>query len=920
MTLLPNTTYYYRVKALTSTEESDFSNTVSVTTIPDSNYSVTPLPASPPLIYKTTPFSNRVDILIQDTDPAEYIKELKLTVSTNSDYSSPLYSSLTFSLLENSSSCYVDGVKYIVISIANLAANTLYYCKVKTSNTVSLSIDTTFTFTTDKTLKAPLAIGITDLTSITGIANWNPVIGATGYRIDVSTDSAFTSLVVSNVDAGNTVSYTIPVLIENTTYYYRVRAYNADPITSNNSNIVSFKTLEASDTLDDLNFILNTPTIKQVSNLNTTEVEIELVKDSNAIEYIYDVSTSISFGSFISQDVSSSVRKIKLTGLSSGTVYYFRVKAINGVSVSSYVSTNFTTLTINSSLTVVQTLTPTALYSTAFVLNWVKRNYANRYFVQVSTVLNFASILKSFYVGDIDSLVIDSLTPATSYYCRVYALNNVATSNVSNVVTAVTQNALPAITLNSVSQLSDSSVTLNWNIDGAYISYSLSIAKVFNAQTTEYLGNGYFNERPIGNVSKYSVTVFLEPATSYNYIVTGTTASGDKKTSTLGTFTTKNKSSKFNLSSDGSLLEWDGEVNRLEVSTDKDFKFLLSGWTPRPISSFPKSFNILPLMESPIGYYIRGYFDSGVKGNYSNILSTYEKHPILLPANITKSTALLKWKKNSSTSYRIQVQYDTGSSIFAPITGHTFPVDIGDTDSFLVTGLTANTVHSVQIQYKTTTGYSPMGLPVLFKTNRYQSPADVTLNGSLTITTATTSNISFDRFDVTLSAGYDVYLLQVSKRSDFLQIESYIEVEDINLPVTILGDESTDYYIRLYGVDLTSNRITNHQTLIEATEAITVPSVSLTGVPNISNVLVLNENEVLITFTTVTNATGYTLEISESNTFSNLSSTYSTSFVDINKVLVSGLLATKTYYARMYAFNANRISGYGSIGNVDTTP
>jgi len=41
MSLLPNTTYYLRVKALNSDSESNYSNTISVTTLTDNstNYS-----------------------------------------------------------------------------------------------------------------------------------------------------------------------------------------------------------------------------------------------------------------------------------------------------------------------------------------------------------------------------------------------------------------------------------------------------------------------------------------------------------------------------------------------------------------------------------------------------------------------------------------------------------------------------------------------------------------------------------------------------------------------------------------------------------------------------------------------------------------------------------------------------------------
>ena len=52
---------------------------------------------------------------------------------------------------------------------------------------------------------------------------------ATGYRIEVATNSKFTSMVAgyNGLDVGNTLSRLVSGLKSGTNYYVRVRAYNS---------------------------------------------------------------------------------------------------------------------------------------------------------------------------------------------------------------------------------------------------------------------------------------------------------------------------------------------------------------------------------------------------------------------------------------------------------------------------------------------------------------------------------------------------------------------------------------------------------------------------------------------------------------------------------------------------------------------
>ena len=61
------------------------------------------------------------------------------------------------------------------------------------------------------------------------MASWDSVSGAIGYRLDVSTSSSFSSYVngYRDLDVGNVTGRIVTGLSPGTTYYYRVRAYDA---------------------------------------------------------------------------------------------------------------------------------------------------------------------------------------------------------------------------------------------------------------------------------------------------------------------------------------------------------------------------------------------------------------------------------------------------------------------------------------------------------------------------------------------------------------------------------------------------------------------------------------------------------------------------------------------------------------------
>ena len=71
---------------------------------------------------------------------------------------------------------------------------------------------------------APVASAATTITTTSFNANWGSVTGATGYRLDVSTTSGFTTFVTgyNNLSLTATIK-SVTGLTDGTNYYYRVR-------------------------------------------------------------------------------------------------------------------------------------------------------------------------------------------------------------------------------------------------------------------------------------------------------------------------------------------------------------------------------------------------------------------------------------------------------------------------------------------------------------------------------------------------------------------------------------------------------------------------------------------------------------------------------------------------------------------------
>ncbi len=291
-------------------------------------------------------------------------------------------------------------------------------------------------FTTDGIPPVPTGLVANDIVCDGFRATWDAVANATDYTVEVYRDAALSQLETSQpvvAPATAAVSTSFSGLTFGATYYFHVRAEN-DCGDSNYSPATSVT----------LNNVPPDPTSVAIQNTTCTSLDATWDPVPNTTEYVVEFIDVDAGSTFAAPDRTETITdplitSFNFTGLTAGTQYQFRVRAINvcgdGNNVASPIASTDETPTVPTGLSA------TNATCTGFEVSWTAATDADTYTLEVydDVSLDPANLVNSQNVTA-TSATVSTLDNSTAYFFRVRAENTCGVSNFTPVETIATNN------------------------------------------------------------------------------------------------------------------------------------------------------------------------------------------------------------------------------------------------------------------------------------------------------------------------------------------------------------------------------------------------------------------------------------------------------------------------------------------------
>jgi subtilase family serine protease len=444
--------------------------------------------------------------------------------------------------------------------------------------------------------------------------------------------------------------------------------------------------------------VLSSTLAAPVANAATGITQTGFTANWNAVAgvtgYYLDVSTEDDFSSFVTgynKKNVSNVLTYSVTGLSSGTIYYYRVWAYNSVNTSA--NSNPITLTTIPPAPVAEAASNIA--QTSFNATWNATSGVSGYRLDVATDNAFTSFVSGFNnkdVGNVLNYSVTGLTLGTTYYYRLRAYNTAGASPNSNTITVKTLVNPPttpvATAATSITQISFSA---NWSATSGATGYYLDVS---TSNTFDSFVTGY-NNKDVGNVLTASVTG-LNAGTTYYYRLRSNGPGGTSANSNTITVVTTPPApvakDATEITNNSFNANWDASTSAtgyfLDVSTSNTFSSFVSGYKNKDVGNF-LTYAITGLAPGTAYYYRVSAYNSTSTSPNSNTIYVGTGIPrldALEATNITRTSFSANWNVGvAAIGYFLEVS--ASSSFESYVTGYQHK-DVGNVLTASVTSLT----------------------------------------------------------------------------------------------------------------------------------------------------------------------------------------------------------------------------------------
>ncbi len=385
------TTYYWRLQAMHTTDTSVWSQAFNFTTL----YQM----ANGPVLMSPASGSQNIAIPVDlqwNSISGALVYQYQLDINSN----------FTNSITGNTTQ--------LNASVPSLMGGTIYYWRVRANNGSGYSPwSTVWVFTTQISIDVPQLQSPTNNSTAQPLnltINWNDVSNATSYEYQYSTSNTFAIYNTANTTQSQAQ---ISGLSPNTTYYWRVKASNGTNYSAW-SNVWSFTTMQ----------LLQAPLLTSPTNMTVnTSLNITLDWENvlNATSYEYQYSLNASFNPSINGSVNISQNDI--SNLNSNTQYYWRVRAIDGTTVSDWSNAwTFTTMMVLNPPVLTFPANNAVNIPVSVLLNWDNATNALNYEYQYNTDASFNN--SPVYTVVNSEAQLSNLSYNTIYYWRVRSIAN----------------------------------------------------------------------------------------------------------------------------------------------------------------------------------------------------------------------------------------------------------------------------------------------------------------------------------------------------------------------------------------------------------------------------------------------------------------------------------------------------------------